>query len=138
MKTLLFTVFLMGWDIRNQQISYPKISKNHVCNPNMVFGASNDRKYQKVIQNGVQRCPKLPKMSQKSSKIHPGTFQGPFVCICDSLDCKMVPKWCSRTSKMIQNGHLGTLKGANNSTKPNNHVYNKQIQICHFLIDFNP
>ena len=54
MKTLLFTILLMGWDIRNQQISYPKISKNHVCNPNIVFGASNDR-YQKVIQNGVQR-----------------------------------------------------------------------------------
>ena len=69
----------------------------------------------------------VPKMYQKSLKIHPGTFQGPSVCIRDPLDCKMVPKWCPRTSQMTQNGHPGTLKGAKNSTESTNQVYNKQI-----------
>ena len=55
MKTLLFALLLMGWDIRNQQIFHSEIVENHVCNPNMFCGASNDRKYQKVTQNGVQR-----------------------------------------------------------------------------------
>ena len=59
-----------------------------------------------------------PKIHQKSLKIHFGTFQGPSVCICDPLDCKMVPKWCPRTSKWIQNGHLGTLKGVKNQQNP--------------------
>ena len=80
----------------------------------------------------------VPKMYQKSLKIHPGIFQGPSVCIRDSLDCKMVPKWCPRTSQSTQNGHLGTLKGPKNSTKSNHQVSNKQIYIVHFLIDFNP
>ena len=55
MKTLLFTILLIGWDIRNQQISHSKIVENHVCNPSMFFGASNDRTYQKVTQNGLHR-----------------------------------------------------------------------------------
>jgi hypothetical protein len=55
MKTLLFTVVLIGWDIRNQHIFHSKIVENQVCNPHMSFGASNNRKYQKVTQNGVQR-----------------------------------------------------------------------------------
>ena len=80
----------------------------------------------------------VPKMFQKTLKIHSGTFQSPSVCIRDPLDCKMVPKWCPRTSKRTKNGHLGTLKDAKKLTKPNNQVYNKQIHICHVLIDFNP
>ena len=55
-----------------------------------------------------------PKINQKSLKIHPGTFQGPSQCICDPLGGKMVPKWCPRTSKWIQNAHLETLKGVKN------------------------
>ena len=56
MKTLLFTILLMGWDIRNQQIFHSKIVENHVCNPNMSFGASYHRNYQKMTQNGIQRA----------------------------------------------------------------------------------
>ena len=55
MTTQLFTILLIGWDITNQQIFHSKIVENHVCNPNMSFGGSNDRKYQKMTQNGVQR-----------------------------------------------------------------------------------
>ena len=39
---------------------------------------------------------------------------------------------------MNQNCHLGTLKEARNSTTSKNQVYNKQIYILDFLIDFNP
>ena len=55
MKTTVFTMFLKGWDITNHLIFRSKIIKNHACNSNMLFVTSNDRKYQKVIQNGLQR-----------------------------------------------------------------------------------
>ena len=55
-----------------------------------------------------------PQIHQKSLKIQFGTFQYPCVCNCDPLDWKIVPKCCPGTSKWIQNGHLGTLKGVKN------------------------
>ena len=60
MKTYVFTILLIGWDIRNQQIFHSKVSKNNVYNPIMLFDASNHRKCQKVIQTGVQRGPQNP------------------------------------------------------------------------------
>ena len=55
MKTFVFTIQIRGWDIRNQHIFNSKVNNNHACNPNMLFDTSNDRKYQKVIQNSLQR-----------------------------------------------------------------------------------
>ena len=55
MKTQLFTVLLISWDITNQQMFHSKIVENHVCNPNMFFGVSSDREYKKNTENGVQR-----------------------------------------------------------------------------------
>ena len=72
----------------------------------------NIKKWSKLVSKG------RPNIHQKSLKIHLGTFQGPSVCIGDPLDCKIVPKWCPRTSKWIQNGHLGTLKGVKNQHNP--------------------
>ena len=63
MKTLLFTILLIGWDIRNQQIFHSKSIKNHACNPNMFFDASNHINYEKVIPKCSQQ------VTQKSSKI---------------------------------------------------------------------
>ena len=60
MKTLLFTILLLGWDLRNQQIFHSKIIKNNACKPNVFYDASNDRKYEKVIQNAVQRGTQNP------------------------------------------------------------------------------
>ena len=135
MKTLLFTILLIGWDIRNQQIFHSKIVENHVCNPNMFLVLQMTeyiKKWPKMVAKGV------PKIYKKSLNIQSETFQGPSVCIRDPLDCKMVPKWRPRTSKRTQNGYLGTLKRARNETKSNNQIYNKQTCISHFLIDFNP
>ena len=79
-----------------------------------------------------------PKIHQKSLKIHPGTFQGPSVCICGPFDCKMMPKWCPRTSKWTQNGHLGTLKGAKNRQTPIiKYIINRFIFFM-FIHGFNP
>ena len=54
---------MIGWNTEKQQVSHSKVNTNHACNPNMLFDASNNSKYQKVIQNGLQR------ETQKSSKI---------------------------------------------------------------------
>ena len=59
-----------------------------------------------------------PKICQKIMKIQLGTFQGPSECICDPLDCKLVPKWCPRTSEWNQNGHPRTLKRDKNQQNP--------------------
>ena len=60
MKTQLFTVLLIGWDIRNQQNFHSKIMKKHACTPHMFFDASNHGIYQQVIQNGLQRGTQNP------------------------------------------------------------------------------
>ena len=73
-----------------------------------------------------------PKIHQKSKKIHPGTFQGPSVCICDPLDCKMVPKWWPRTFKCTQNDDLGTLKVAKNQQHQIIQHKQKHVYIVHF------
>ena len=83
MKTIVFTMFLKGWDIRNQQVFHSKIIKNHACNPNMLSDTSNHRKYQTVTQNGLQRETRNP---SKIIKIHSDTLQGPPECICAPLD----------------------------------------------------
>ena len=153
---------MRGGDIRNQHIFNSKVDNNHACNPNMPFDASNDRKYQKVIQNGLQRetqnpskiienhtcnpnmffdasndrkyqkviqtgLQRVPKIDQKSPKIHPGNFQGPSVCIRDPLDCKMIPNWCPRTSKWSQNGHPRTLKVNENQQTPTTNYVTKRL-----------
>ena len=50
-KTSVFTIQIRGWDIRNQHNFNLKINNNHAGNPNMLFDASNVRKYQKVKSN---------------------------------------------------------------------------------------
>ena len=55
MKTDVFTMFSKGWDIRNQQVFHSTVDESHAYNPNILFDDPNDRKYQKVIQNGVPR-----------------------------------------------------------------------------------
>ena len=52
---------LIGRDIRNQQLFHSTIDKSHAHNPNILFDDQNHAKYQKVIQNGVQRGPKINK-----------------------------------------------------------------------------
>ena len=51
MKTIVFSMFLRGWGIRNHQIFHLEIIRNHACNPNLFFDASNARKHQKVTKN---------------------------------------------------------------------------------------
>ena len=92
-KTNVFGMFLRGLDITNQQIFKSKIIKIRACNPTMLFDSSNYGKCQKVLQNSPKRGPNI---YPKSSKIQPGTPQGPFGCICALSDhqnsAKMVPK----------------------------------------------
>ena len=55
-----------------------------------------------------------PKIHQKSSKIHPGTFQGSFECICVPLGHQNGAKMAPGTSKVSQNGNPRALKGDKN------------------------
>ena len=72
MKTIVFSMFLRGWDIRNHQFFQSEIIKNHACNPNMLFDTSNHIKYEKV----TEKCPQWDtKKSSKIIKIHIGTFK---------------------------------------------------------------
>ena len=64
---------LLGWDIRNQQVFHSTFDKSHTYNPNILFDDPNDRKYQKVIKNGVRRETKNPsKIIQNPSWDLPG------------------------------------------------------------------
>ena len=127
MKTQLFTVLLLSWDTRNQQMFHSKSIKNHACNSNMFLMpqmTGNIKKWSKMVSNGG------PKIHQKSSKIHPGTFQGSFECICVPLDHQNGAKMVPRTSKVSQNGDPKTLTGnkINNIQKqilpPKNYILN--------------
>ena len=100
MKTLRFTILLIGWDIRNQQISRWTIIKHHACNPNMLFDASNVRKYQTVIQNCLQMGhPKSIKNHQKSC-----------------MQSKPVV-WCFKWQKISKNDPKWSPKGTQNPSK---------------------
>ena len=115
MKTLLFTILLIGWDIINQQNFHSKSWKFMPAHQTcflMPRITENLKKWSKLVSKGS------PKIHQKSLKIHPGTFQGPSQCICDPLGGKMVPKLCPRTSKWSQNGHPRTLKVHENQQTP--------------------
>ena len=59
---------LIGWDIRNQQVFHSTVDKSHAYNPNILFDDPNDRKYQKVIQNGLRRDAQIPSKIIENTK----------------------------------------------------------------------
>ena len=82
MKTSIFTILLKGEDIRSDKIFNSKIIKKNVCCPDVILGTSNQIKYQKVIQNGLQRGTQNPsKISENqfwshlSAPLHPNDHQ---------------------------------------------------------------
>ena len=60
MKTTVFTILLRGWDIRIHENFYSKIIKKRDCNPNVILNCSNQRKYEKVMQKGLEWFPPYP------------------------------------------------------------------------------
>ena len=95
MKTLLFTVLLLGWDFRNQQMFHSKIIKNHACKPNIFMMLQMTENIQKVIKNPVQRGTQNPSKIMKKSTLGPSK----------------VPPCASAThfiAKWYQNGAQGT------------------------------
>ena len=97
MKTIIFTMFLRGWDIRNHRFFQSTIIENRACNPSMLFDALNHINYGKVT-------PKWPQqVSQKSSKIDENRcwdIQGPsWVHPCTQRS----PEWCQSGASRPQN-----------------------------------
>ena len=101
MKTLLFTILLLGWDIRNQQMFHSKIIKNHACKPNIFMMLQMTENIQKVIKNPVQRgtqnpskiMKNLPWDLPKSLRVHlrPTSLQNGVKMVPKEL--QMIPKW---------------------------------------------
>ena len=60
MKTQVFAILLRGWDIRIHENFHSKIIKKRDCNPNVILNSSNQRKYEKVMQKGLQWFPPYP------------------------------------------------------------------------------
>ena len=105
MKTLLYTILLVGWDIRNQLIFHSKVIKNHACNPNMFVDASNDRTYQKVIQNGLQR--ETPKSIKNHKKMTLGLSRVPLSASVTHL----IAKRCQNCAQGLPNGAKMLIRG---------------------------
>ena len=78
-----------------------------------------------------------PKIHQKSSKIHPGTFQCSFECICVPLDHQNGAKMVPRTSKVSQNGDPRTLKEDENQQCPMTSAAAKKIYSKQCSLNFN-
>ena len=94
---------MIGWDIRNQQVFHSTVDKSHAYIPNILFDDPNDRKYQKVTQNGCQRGD--PKSTKNYEKSILGPSRGPLCASLLNLITRMLPK----DSHMTENGHLVTL-----------------------------
>ena len=78
MKTQILTVLLRGWDIRIPENFHSKIIKKRDCNPNVILDYSNQRKYEKVVQNDLQwetqnpsRTNENQSWSRLSGTLHP-------------------------------------------------------------------
>ena len=91
MKIEVFTILLRGWDIRIQENFHSKIIKKRDCNPNVILNCSNHRKYEKVMQKGLQwetrnpsKITKNQSWSRLSGPLHP-------------MIAKLVKKCCPRT-----------------------------------------
>jgi hypothetical protein len=91
MKTLLFTILLKGWDIRIHQIFHSKINKKRDCNPNVILDCSNQRKYEKVIQKGLQW------ETQNPSKITVNPFWSRLSAPLHPMITRILKKWCPQT-----------------------------------------
>ena len=88
MNTIVFTMFLKGWDINIQHVCHSKIIKNHTWNPNILLDTSNHRKYRKVMPNGLQwGTQNRLKIYQNPTWDHSGS---PLVHLCSTWS----PKWC--------------------------------------------
>ena len=110
MKTIVFSMFLRGWDIRNHNFFQSEIIKNHACNPNMLFDTSNHIKYEKVTekcpQRGTQKSSKIIKNPhwdiQELSWMSPGTKWSPNWCHSDLPWPQNVQKWSHKTHKIYK------------------------------------
>ena len=101
MKTILFTILLLGWDIRNQQMFDSKVIKNHAREPNIFMMLQMTEHMKKVIQNAVQRgtpnpseiIENLPWDLPRSLRVQlrPTSLQNGIKMVPKQL--QMIPKW---------------------------------------------
>ena len=90
MKTLVFTLLLRGWDIRIHENFHSKLIKKRDCNPHVILDYSNQREYEKVVQNDLQW------ETQNPSKIRENQFwshlSGPLHPVITKTMKKLYPK----------------------------------------------
>ena len=68
-----------------------KIRKKRDCYPNVISDCSNQRKYEKVIQNGLQW------VTQNPSKITENQFWSHLSASLHPMVTKIMKKWCHKT-----------------------------------------
>ena len=91
MKTLVFTILWRGWDIRIQQNFHSKIIKKRDCSQNVILNCSNKRKYEKVMQKGLQW------ETQNPSKITKNQFWSRLSGPLHPMITNIVKKLCLKT-----------------------------------------
>ena len=104
MKTIVFTMFLRGWNLRKHTSFNPTVIRKHACHPNPLFDTSNHRNLTKVVQIALQWRVQNPSKIIKNPPWDSGGY--PWVNPCPTWSsrwcqtgpsrCNMMPKWCQR------------------------------------------
>ena len=111
-------IYYINWQVGTSEIKWFSFQKSTKRMPTiqtcfwMLQMTEHIKKWSKMVSEGRH------KIVQKSSKIHPGTFQGSFECMCVPLDHQNGAKIFPRTSKVSQNGDPRTLKGDKHQQYP--------------------
>ena len=126
MKTQIFTILLRGWDIRIHENFHSKIIKKRDCNPNVILNCSNQRKYEKVMQKGLQW------KTQNPSKITENQFWSHLSASLHPMVTKIMKKWCHKTQNAWKLVPQDLEKSTNLWNKINEICLKRCMQFLHF------
>ena len=126
MKTSIFTILLRGWDIRIHENFHSKIIKKRDCNPNVILNCSNQRKYEKVMQKGLQW------ETQNPSKITKNQFWSRLSGPLHPMITKIVKKLCPKTQNAWKMVSQDLEKSINLWSKMNEICLKRIMQLLNF------
>ena len=125
-KTLIVAIQLKGSAIRICQTFHSKISKWRDCNPNVILDCSNQRKYEKVIQNGLQW------ETQNPSKITEMQFWSRLSAPLHPMITKIMKKLCPKSQNACKMVSQDLEKSTNLWSKINEICLKRMMQLLKF------